>query len=362
MSKIPFSIEYRPLIESGEYKVEIGREDPWPARIVCWDLNGDNIIAVVMNPEGREEGLIYTKQGKHNAICPRIDSDLFIIIPEPELTESEDERIRKELKEAFEAYDIESTWNGIPIRSMLAWLEKQKEQKPVEWNDKDMKEARENLITCCRDWEKGEPTTLLPIVAKRARHFLENTKPAEWSEEDKKVIDAACALLSEYAGYYREKDMEAKDLQLYRVSQRLKSLRPQPKQGWSEEDESRLDHAITTLAENVKRGSAREDFEFLASLPRRFNLQPKTEWSEEDRRTIDRACVALRAYANGELPDILPSEILGYADKLQSLRPSWKPSEEQMEALEYVIRDYREDSCNATANYLQEILDHLKNM
>ena len=44
------------------------------------------------------------------------------------------------------------------------------------------------------------------------------------------------------------------------------------------------------------------------------------------------------------------------------LRPSWKPSEEQMEALEYVIRDYREDSCNATANYLQEILDHLKNM
>jgi len=41
--------------------------------------------------------------------------------------ESEDERIRKELKEAFEAYDIESKWNGIPIRSIFAWLEKQKE-------------------------------------------------------------------------------------------------------------------------------------------------------------------------------------------------------------------------------------------
>ena len=47
---------------------------------------------------------------------------------------------------------------------------------------------------------------------------------------------------------------------------------------------------------------------------------------------------------------------------LKSLRPSWKPSEEQKEALEYVIRDYREDCCNATANYLQEVLDHLKNM
>jgi hypothetical protein len=48
----------------------------------------------------------------------------------------------------------------------------------------------------------------------------------EWSEEDKKVIEAACALLCEHAGYYKEKDMEAKDLQLFKVSQRLKSLRP----------------------------------------------------------------------------------------------------------------------------------------
>ena len=49
-------------------------------------------------------------------------------------------------------------------------------------------------------------------------------------------------------------------------------------------------------------------------------------------------------------------------EELSFDKPSWKPSEEQKEALEYVIRDYREDSCNATANYLQEILDHLKNM
>lgn len=47
----------------------------------------------------------------------------------PEVAESEDERIRTTLKEAFEAYDIESSWNGIPIRSIFTWLEKQKEQK-----------------------------------------------------------------------------------------------------------------------------------------------------------------------------------------------------------------------------------------
>lgn len=49
-------------------------------------------------------------------------------------------------------------------------------------------------------------------------------------------------------------------------------------------------------------------------------------------------------------------------DQKEQKPAEWEPSEEQMEALEYVIRDYREDSCNATANYLQEILDHLKNM
>lgn len=49
----------------------------------------------------------------------------------PELAESEDEKIRKELKEAFAAYDIESKWNGIPIRSIFAWIEKQAKSERV---------------------------------------------------------------------------------------------------------------------------------------------------------------------------------------------------------------------------------------
>ena len=42
------------------------------------------------------------------------------------------------------------------------------------WTNKDMAEARQNLIACCCDWERGEATTLLPIVATRARFFLEH--------------------------------------------------------------------------------------------------------------------------------------------------------------------------------------------
>ena len=60
------------------------------------------------------------QSGTANAVCEQIF---------PELRESEDERIRKELVEAFNLLDIESSWNGIPVKSVLAWLEKQKEQK-----------------------------------------------------------------------------------------------------------------------------------------------------------------------------------------------------------------------------------------
>ena len=75
----------------------------------------------------------------------------------------------------------------------------QKEQEPVEWNDADMREARNNLISVCRDWERGEKTTLLPVVAVRARYFLEHLiepkKPAEWSNFDKAARETIlCAL------------------------------------------------------------------------------------------------------------------------------------------------------------------------
>lgn len=88
-------------------------------------------------------------------------------------------------------------------------------------------------------------------------------------------------------------------------------------------------------------------------------------WSEEDKRAIDRACVALRAYSNGDLPEFLPSELLGYADRLQSLRPQphWKPSKEQMNALlsaRFLYRDGLENS--ATASALESLYVVLENL
>ena len=107
--------------------------------------------------------------------------------------ESDDERIRKDLITFICQFAPEHL-----KAQYVACLERQKEQKPTEWNDADMRETRQNLISCCRDWERGEKTTLLPVVAVHARYFLEHLtepqKPAEWSEGEK--MNLANAILA----------------------------------------------------------------------------------------------------------------------------------------------------------------------
>ena len=71
----------------------------------------------------------------------------------------------------------------------------------------------------------------------------------------------------------------------------LKSLRPQPKQEWNEEDELKRDNLIG-LIEEIKR-------------------QPLKRLEDWD----------------------------GYINWLKSLRPSWKPSEEQVIALRWVLNN-----------------------
>lgn len=92
MSKrIPFNIKYRPQIESGEYKVITN--DGHNVRIICWDkrTSGEEcIVALVSGEEGGEKTLHYTKEGYCTSSTDEFRKrDLFIVIPEKELTEFE---------------------------------------------------------------------------------------------------------------------------------------------------------------------------------------------------------------------------------------------------------------------------------
>lgn len=194
-----------------------------------------------------EPCLKYSK-GKVREALDSIDNEL-------KRFESEDERIRMELKEAFEAYDIESKWNGIPVRSIFAWLEKQKEP------------------------ENTSASTMVPSC---------------WAEEHPKEQKPKAKAKSPLSPH------ELYDAKIEGISQGRQDV---------------LDH------------------------PEQFGLQKPAEWSEEDKNTLDDACRWIAEYA-GYLMDKnygKASMLMGLTDKLKSLRPSWKPSEEQMEALKRTI-------------------------
>ena len=119
----------------------------------------------------------------------------------PELSESEDERIRKELKEAFEAYDIESKWNGIPIRSIFAWLEKQKEQKPIKWTEltwKDIVELEGIINNVHYDFSAGigqesfGKDVLERFRSTKGIKYLDEAEQKCWREEEQKEQKFVC--------------------------------------------------------------------------------------------------------------------------------------------------------------------------
>lgn len=91
MAKIPFDIKFRPQIESGEYKVITAKEQP--VRIICWDRSTTywKIIALVLAPDGKTENpFTYDVEGKESDGCLHDhELDLFLITPEPELSEFE---------------------------------------------------------------------------------------------------------------------------------------------------------------------------------------------------------------------------------------------------------------------------------
>lgn len=84
---------------------------------------------------------------------------------------------KEEKEHRFKCYKL--FWDALEDTEFF----KKEEQETAEWNDTDMNEARQNLISVCRDWEQGRNTTLLPVVAARARYFLEQyIKPGLLSE------------------------------------------------------------------------------------------------------------------------------------------------------------------------------------
>lgn len=110
MTKIPFSIAYRPQVESGEYKV-VTRED-CPIDIIKWDLKGEFPVVGVYYDEknDRDTAVQVTAKGKCSK-TPGEDycDDFFIITEIPELT-----MFKKELETMLD-YTVNHAKPGVNV-------------------------------------------------------------------------------------------------------------------------------------------------------------------------------------------------------------------------------------------------------
>ena len=230
----------------------------------------------------------------------------------PELRESEDERIRKAIIEFIKQGSINGSLRsclGISEEQMIAYLEKQKEQKPVEQN-------YDNRIQYDSIKSGIEAFASTYSFNTESKLFSQLTKEQQqlWREE----IEQAAIAGGEY-GIELSRDNR------YKENRTIE---------WSEEDETKLRDVVRMIEDSGHVKSIREHYEkFLTSLPERFNLQPKQEWSEEDKKLIDDVINSLCCYQNN-LSDY-QKEIVGEEiRKLKSLKPQpkqeWSDDDKKM--------------------------------
>ena len=113
----------------------------------------------------------------------------------PELREVEDERIRKILIELIKGI---TSWNyflGISKEQMIAWLEKQGEQKPS-WNEED-----EKMYNMFRSMAHGTYVIQTQETIDSLLSWLKSLKPQnKWkpSEEQMQALKFCCANFEEF--------------------------------------------------------------------------------------------------------------------------------------------------------------------
>lgn len=146
----------------------------------------------------------------------------------PELRESGDERIRKELVAFFievqNREGKEGYWHDLEVGHILAYLEKQKEQKPVDY-DAELKKCKDNPLYFYDKYVKIK------------------LKPAEWSTNDKAFIKD-CAHILDENGYAESAE---RLLSMFPVKPAESRKRNKPKESWLSKAKYELEHADELL-------------------------------------------------------------------------------------------------------------------
>lgn len=202
----------------------------------------------------------------------------------PQLCESEDERIRKGLIEYFEGFrmgNAEVKWEGLNVQEVLVWLEKQKEQKPAEWSEEDEKMLH-TIIADFKGFCHNNTSTLEP-------HFNEciawlKSLPERFNLQSKQEQNDYITPHKEFFKFIYDRlinvHKENPNVDYMRsFKERLNNLSFGEKQEWSEEDEIYLQDALWCVEKAEKSCKDEQDKGACWSAKRWLkSLCPQPHW------------------------------------------------------------------------------------
>ena len=236
----------------------------------------------------------------------------------PELAESEDEKIRKELKRAIAVALDYSYFDKETADNILAWLEKQKSVEEIverckkSWYNEGKVQGMREGLSDDEKYQQGWHDEL----------EKQNEQNPAWSEEDKNFMYDTLSNLTELKDRYGE--------------------------GY---------------------GNVGKCIEWLKSIKERVQPQPKQEWSEDD----ERIALGIEQLCNcASLLNISPVKINKVRQWLKSLKDrvqsqkQWKPSDAQTKALEHFVRSIGESGYaspyDANLKLVHSLLNDLKKL
>jgi len=248
-----------------------------------------------------------------------------------------------------------ATWGtdkwSMPVKHIIDVLEKQSEPKPT---DKiELKKINSPVLSSSSNIGTNVPTEWSGQDESRLTHILHLL----YIKDDKKYL----LMFGLNSLQELEKDIAW-----------LKSLkdRVQPKQEWIEEDERErkrvvgiLEGWLSTFKETCYAEDCKCGIDWLKSLKDRVQPQPQKQWSEEDERRINHIIAFM-----SDKERIKDTETMFPIEEdirwLNSIRPhnTWKPSEEQMEALDYYANSLctycdRQDDIRSLYNDLKKLIE-----
>lgn len=291
--------------------------------------------------------------------------DYEFIFPELAESEDEDERTRKALIETVKCiYAGDTMFLSEQQRDRyLAYLEKQKDLdkmiviSPEVW-DNAITDAYENGKKDGEEQKEQKPVIKLVFPKFRVGDIIRNV----YDESDKTTRRISYVGEHGYNFDYRHLGDKAGGGSFGFCYEDHYELVEQKPAEWDKEDKEMFEAVDESLYcyESGKAPEAVAQIEaercWLSSLPERFNLQPKQEWSEEEIIYWN----TIKDYFFGiPFDDKLKSAL----DWFKSLKPSWKPSEQDIKMLEHIIGQYEIGNKNSKVmGYLPRIeeLDFLK--